>query len=223
MRTCICRHRLDPYEDSHCGLIDENGTYLVAKESGLPVFCDAKTAKNCLLREGDEKQLESCPFCHKRHYSGSGAQKLCRERRNVNEAFKEMRKEFPDPPRYYAEGTRKPVYTDWTEEWIRSHLWSNIRSRVLRRDAHTCQDCGEIFGKRSRRVYDPSLRKGKGGYRKESLEVHHIIPRSLGGSDHPGNLKTLCPLCHKKYSELHMSRCRNKFDHEEECYDPWDE
>ena len=26
------------------------------------------------------------------------------------------------------------------------------------------------------------------------------MPRALGGSDHPGNLKTLCPACHQVYT-----------------------
>jgi 5-methylcytosine-specific restriction endonuclease McrA len=33
------------------------------------------------------------------------------------------------------------------------------------------------------------------------FEVHHIIPRGLGGSDHPANLKLVCQNCHKKYNE----------------------
>ena len=30
----------------------------------------------------------------------------------------------------------------------------------------------------------------------DELEVHHIILRSEGGSDHPLNLMTLCKRCH---------------------------
>lgn len=202
--------------------MDDDGVYVFAKENGMPVFCDSQVAKKCRMREGDQKGLEDCPYCKKRHQHNSGAQKLCKEKHNVNEAFKELRKEFPNPPKYYAAGTRKPMYSDWTEEWIRNYLWPNIRGRVLRRDNYTCQDCGIEFGKRSRKVFDSTLKRGKGGYRKESLEVHHIIPRSLGGSDHPGNLKTLCPSCHKKYIDLHMSRRRNKFENDEDYSDPWE-
>lgn len=217
----LCRHRLDPTQESHCGLLRADGTYQVTNEQGLPVFCNHEVVKKCPYREGEVIALELCPYCKKRHYPGSGAQKLCREKHNVNEAFTELRREFKQPPKYYPEGTRKPIYSDWTEDWIRSYLWPNIRQRVLRRDKYTCQDCGVEFGKSSRKVYDPALKRGKGGYRKESLEVHHIIPRSLGGSDHPGNLKTLCPACHKKYGELHRTRRRLSYEEDDDFLDPW--
>ena len=31
-------------------------------------------------------------------------------------------------------------------------------------------------------------------------EVHHIVPRERGGGDHPSNLKTLCLVCHRAYT-----------------------
>jgi len=52
--------------------------------------------------------------------------------------------------------------------------WEHVRIEVLKRDNHTCQDCG----------------KG------ESLDVHHKIPRRYGGLDIPENLVTLCSKCH---------------------------
>ena len=30
------------------------------------------------------------------------------------------------------------------------------------------------------------------------IEIHHIIPRILGGTDDPSNLEPLCSSCHKK-------------------------
>jgi hypothetical protein len=51
-----------------------------------------------------------------------------------------------------------------------------IRSQVLLRDHFRCQECG---------------------YYKH-LEVHHVVPRSKGGTDDPENLMTLCTRCHKK-------------------------
>ncbi|WP_081633076.1 HNH endonuclease [Candidatus Methanomassiliicoccus intestinalis] len=222
MMPDFCLHRLDPLRESHCGLLDDDGTYKMTKETGMPIFCTKEVLRKCPYRNGEIRTLEFCPYCKKRHYAGSGEQKLCKEKHNVNEAFTELRKEFSQPPKYYPDGTRKPIYSDWTEDWIRVYLWRNIRQRILRRDKYTCQDCGAEFGKSSRKVYDPSLRHGKGGYKKESLEVHHIIPRSLGGSDHPGNLKTLCPDCHKKYGELHRTRCKHICYEDEDFIDPWE-
>ena len=51
-----------------------------------------------------------------------------------------------------------------------------IRSQILLRDHFRCRECN---------------------YYKH-LEVHHIIPRSKGGTDDPANLITLCQRCHGK-------------------------
>lgn len=55
----------------------------------------------------------------------------------------------------------------------------NYREEILKRDKNTCQSCGQ--------------RK-----HRKNLEVHHIIPRSKGGSDKPTNLITLCKHCHDR-------------------------
>ncbi len=51
------------------------------------------------------------------------------------------------------------------------------RKRVFARDRHQCQSpgCGNT----------------------RFLEVHHIKPRSKGGTNHEGNLTTLCSACHR--------------------------
>jgi len=51
------------------------------------------------------------------------------------------------------------------------------RELVLRRDGFRCCQCG-VFCHR------------------QDADVHHLIPRSLGGSDDPSNLITLCDGCH---------------------------
>jgi hypothetical protein len=51
-----------------------------------------------------------------------------------------------------------------------------IRREVLARDGHRCQ--------------------GPGCGRTRFLEIHHIVPRSRGGTHHPDNLITLCSSCH---------------------------
>jgi 5-methylcytosine-specific restriction endonuclease McrA len=33
------------------------------------------------------------------------------------------------------------------------------------------------------------------------VELHHIVPRDLGGNDVPDNIVPLCPLCHKRITE----------------------
>lgn len=54
--------------------------------------------------------------------------------------------------------------------------YSSRREAVLHRDNYTCQCCGK---------------------KHVRLEVHHIIFRSLGGTDDEKNLITLCEKCHK--------------------------
>lgn len=64
-----------------------------------------------------------------------------------------------------------------------------IRSQVLLRDNFRCQECNFY----------------------KHLEVHHIIPRSKGGSDEPSNLITLCQRCHaKKHGFAHRENKRKR-------------
>lgn len=51
-----------------------------------------------------------------------------------------------------------------------------IRYEVLRRDEYTCRFCGASA---------PLV----------LLEIDHVVPRSQGGSDDPGNLQVLCEDC----------------------------
>jgi len=55
--------------------------------------------------------------------------------------------------------------------------WNRQRRFVLHRDGFTCKDCG---------VSDCRL------------HVHHINPRSEGGTNHRDNLVSLCPDCHAR-------------------------
>ena len=51
------------------------------------------------------------------------------------------------------------------------------REQVLERDGYRCRQCGKAAG-------------------RSNLEVHHVEPTHLGGSDDLGNLVTLCRGCH---------------------------
>jgi hypothetical protein len=54
--------------------------------------------------------------------------------------------------------------------------FENVKAYVRARDNYTCQICGK---------------------KAADIEVHHIIPRSQGGTNKPDNLITLCSKCHK--------------------------
>ena len=65
-----------------------------------------------------------------------------------------------------------------------NYSFSSRKEAVRHRDNYTCQIC-----------------KAKG--KKESLDVHHIIFRSQGGTDDENNLITLCKKCH---NDIHTGK-----------------
>jgi hypothetical protein len=67
-------------------------------------------------------------------------------------------------------------YINWDEE---------IRKEVIERDNGRCQECG---------INRDECREEFGC----DLHVHHITPRSRGGTDEKENLISLCPVCHTK-------------------------
>ena len=69
--------------------------------------------------------------------------------------------------------------------------FENVKQYVRERDKYTCQICKA-----------DTIKKGTG------LEVHHIIPRSQGGSNKPSNLISLCKKCHNK---VHSNSNDNKY------------
>ncbi len=210
-----CRHRLLPQEESHCWLessrLDGDGTLvLIFRSHGgrRPLRCGTTMASVCPWRSWDEAPkaaMVPCPHCGRRHRDGSTSQQLCEAWSSSKAALKMMRETRREGERFYPEGTRELPYPDHTSDVVRRLIWKRMKSAVLRRDRYRCQQCGAVFGKRRRQVFDPTLRRGRGGNRWESLEVHHIIPRSKGGSDHPGNLMTLCPSCHLEHTAAQAS------------------
>ncbi len=205
-----CRHRLVPESESYCWLEssrrmgDEISLVFQGEDESRPVKCTASLSSACPFREWTERsespRMVPCPHCRRRHREGSNSQLLCEAWSSTKDVLARMRKELPEGHRFYDQGTTALPYGDQATSLIRRLVWQRLKNTILRRDRYRCQDCGAEFGARRRKVFDRRLRRGKGGYRWESLEVHHIIARAKGGSDHPGNLKSLCPDCHRKYT-----------------------
>lgn len=105
--------------------------------------------------------------------------------------------------RQLYEGTQKPKspakpklpikQPHMSEKAIQARMnlqhYLEIRSQILLRDNFRCRECNFY----------------------KHLEVHHIIPRSKGGTDDPKNLITLCQRCHaKKHGFKHRENKRVK-------------
>ena len=71
-----------------------------------------------------------------------------------------------------------------------------VRAFVLDRNGFTCQMCGAAAGEPH--PYDPS--------RKTRLHIGHIIDKSQGGTDDPGNLRAICSICNEGASNLTLER-----------------
>lgn len=70
------------------------------------------------------------------------------------------------------------------------------RAFVLDRNGFTCQMCGAVAGESH--PYDQG--------RKTRLHIGHIIDKSMGGTDEPGNLRAVCSVCNEGASNLTLNR-----------------
>lgn len=68
----------------------------------------------------------------------------------------------------------------------------SYRDVVLSRDGYQCRECGVLCW-------------------REDADVHHLIPRSLGGSDDPSNLVTLCDGCHAAFHPNLQAKLSRRF------------
>ena len=115
---------------------------------------------------------------------------LCRTDFDYEEFNKENRKPLPLPLLPPKIDIKKTNHFCIEHEYNKEN--KGYREKIINRDNYTCQWCLE--------------RK-----QKSQLEVHHIIPRSKGGNNHPANLVTLCIPCHKKedwYGHYHKYKNR---------------
>jgi len=71
-----------------------------------------------------------------------------------------------------------------------------VRAFVLDRNGFTCQMCGATAG--APHPYDDG--------RKTRLHIGHIIDKTMGGSDEPGNLRAICSVCNEGASNLTLNR-----------------
>jgi 5-methylcytosine-specific restriction endonuclease McrA len=70
------------------------------------------------------------------------------------------------------------------------HQWREVRQFVYERDGGKCRYCDSLT-------------------RYDECHIHHVLPLSEGGTNHPTNLKTSCVECHK-IKHPHMRTARDK-------------
>ncbi len=70
------------------------------------------------------------------------------------------------------------------------------RAFVLDRNGFTCHMCGAVAGEPH--PYDST--------RTTRLHIGHILDKSMGGSDDPGNLRAICSVCNEGASNLTLTR-----------------
>jgi 5-methylcytosine-specific restriction protein A len=99
-----------------------------------------------------------------------------------------------DPPAPEAGGTVQDPFPLPLPREIRQRLWTQMRAIALARDGRRCAHCMR------------DLRALPSWY----TEVHHIRARRLGGSDHPGNLITLCVECHGRLTDELLEEMRQE-------------
>jgi 5-methylcytosine-specific restriction endonuclease McrA len=91
-------------------------------------------------------------------------------------------------------------------------IGAKLRFTILKRDGYTCQYCfrkgvpeDEVKEDRKIRSEDPALAKlmasldliPEDPLERVILEVDHIVPKSLGGTDDESNLVTSCLRCNR--------------------------
>ncbi|MER9119839.1 RecQ family ATP-dependent DNA helicase [Mesorhizobium sp. M0954] len=63
---------------------------------------------------------------------------------------------------------------------VASNQWQIVRNQVLERDGYRCVSCGVAL-------------------RSADADIHHLLPRSMGGADEMSNLVCLCDGCHARH------------------------
>jgi len=147
-------------------------------------YCTEQTIQRCPHRAWDHdvsvgvqqtraRLLTDCPSCGHRHHRLDERMR-CILLRSIDDKFATSGKE--------CGGSCEQILPSGVPQEMAPYAWKKIRAKVLERDERKCRSCHRDLDDM------PSW----------FFEVHHVVPRSEGGSDHPANLITLCYICHKK-------------------------
>jgi len=200
----LCDHRLYRNRPSACYLMHlhneswsrygGHGTIFVDDRTTdldltIHLFCDEQMTEVCPFRRWEPKLKGEpaknfwihCEACGKLHREEQAYQ-TCLSWHRFLSLYRSK-----DDRAWRPEGTTEDFMSLETSSElygpVRDWLWRRIRRYIKRRDGGRCTDCGiDVKG------------------RRVPFEIHHIVPRSRGGTEHPANLRTLCSKCHRKYT-----------------------
>ncbi len=164
----------------------------------------------CLKHSRSDKGIRDCDlnnmeFCEDRstdeeirRLNDSFIDSVCRPCAYCGREHRSVRQHLACGRIHCAEGIIEGVDSEFPESTARLRIstWARIRGMVLERDSYTCLSCGTDLSSR------PEWMR----------EVHHILPRTMGGTDDPRNLRTLCNACHRPLTEILLLSMEPKDD-----------
>jgi 5-methylcytosine-specific restriction protein A len=183
-----CHYQDRPGRASLC--LKEHYAWIAGGELGPEPelrMCEAKIEKKCEQRAWDHKTslevarsrsafIGRCIRCGKRHATLFDSKRCL--------ISNQIKMSLEQNGGWRDEGCCEHLPHENMPAALKAWGWKEVRRRVLARDAFVCQECKKPLSE------IPSW----------FTEVHHIIPRERGGSDHPSNLKTLCLICHRAHT-----------------------
>jgi len=179
-------------EPCRCGLcLREHHLWMTSDGEGDRPFlslCDESIAEVCQHRAWDHELslaimrsrsnlIDRCQACGRRHRTLKESVR-CELEAIIDAAFSSTKT-------WHEQGCAEDLFGSHIPDGMARIAWTKVRRRVLERDGFRCQECGR------------DLRTLPGWF----TEVHHILPRTRGGTNHPANLATLCVSCHKRKTE----------------------
>ncbi|RDJ35396.1 MAG: hypothetical protein DWQ19_11310 [Crenarchaeota archaeon] len=156
-----------------------------------------------------------CERCGNNHDGKFGSGRFCSEncsrkrktsnttKEKIRKSLEKYRKENPNPGYdYVCEKCGKEYHTQRKKrENRRAHC-----DDCKRQTPHTLRSATSILDYSKRTVGKILKRAGAScaicGYKKSRCDIHHIIPKSKGGSDDLDNLIIVCPNHHRELHEL---------------------
>jgi hypothetical protein len=104
----------------------------------------------------------------------------------------------------YGNRSRGKQLTSMHISRIINSYFPNIPKRIDYSQRNYYERRKELINRKNKGMYNDYKKCGKCGS-TENLELHHMIPMSLGGTNDENNLIWLCNKCHKKVTQYQMN------------------